>query len=98
MAERFSAAVFLSCFDDQGMKLIKKGRVIREMVRKQGLQFVIVGLLVSHAMASQNTMGIGVDNEHRSVARIKKNTIGGFGTNAIHRKEFLWHGRQRICG
>jgi hypothetical protein len=53
------------------VKLVEKIRVVREVVHKEGLQFIISRLIIDHAVPAQDSMGVGIDNKYGSACSIE---------------------------
>ncbi len=77
------------------MKLIVTRYVTRKRGFNQGPEFLVGHVFGDEAVAGEDALGVGVDDEDIFVAGIKKDGVGGFRANAVDGEELF---AQCECG
>src|SRR5215831_8713155 len=67
------AAVALSGLHDQGMQLIKPGRITGRLAFDQPADVVVFGVLADPTVTSEHPLRVSVHNEYRVISRVEEN-------------------------
>jgi hypothetical protein len=90
-------AMPLAGFDQQGMKLIEKPLICRQMLVKKALRGLVTVLRRNQFMPRQNTARISIGNKERLLAGIEQNGVRGFRAQASERQQLRPGRILRLC-
>ena len=82
-------AEFFAGFDQQGVVLVEKLYIIRQVRFEQFPQLLIIGVRLDQFVPHGNSSGVSIHDENWPVQGIKQNRIGGFTPNAFYRQKLL---------